>query len=180
MAILRSIAAVVVGWIVAVVFIMGIESANALIYLPEGKTFLEVQKEFEECTPWAKEWVKTLPLGAHAMLQVGWGCGAFFGGLVAALIAGRARMVHAGVIGALVLMGTIVNFYQLKVQMDYAHPDWLIVTGLLLPLPLSLLAGKLVSMWLPDATPESPSGTVKPKAADGAIKQGEPPFRSQS
>ena len=152
MAIVRSIAAIVVGFVVSSLFIFGIEAVNGLIYLPEGKSFEEVNKAFNEGAPWAKEWMRTLPTGAHAMLQIGWGCGAFFGGLVAALIAGRARLLHAGIIGTLVLLGTIVNFYSLKVTLEYSHPDWLIVTGLLLPLPLSLLAGWLVSQWLPDAT----------------------------
>jgi hypothetical protein len=34
----------------------------------------------------------------------------------------------------------------MKYTHNISHPDWLIVLGLLLPLPLSLLAGKLVSL----------------------------------
>jgi len=83
-----------------------------------------------------------------AMLQVAWAIAAFFGGGVAALIAGRGRMLHAGIIGALVLAATVINFFQMKSLCDYMHPAWLIATGVLLPIPLSLAAGKIVSKWL--------------------------------
>lgn len=170
MKILRSIAAVVVGWVVAVIFILGIETVNALIYLPEGKTLAGVKKEFDDCSPWAKEWVQSLPTLAHALLQVGWGGGAFLGGAVSAWIAGRRRLLHAGIIGALVLAGTMFNFFQLKAQLDYVHPVWLIITGLLLPVPLALLAGMMVARFA--------SSTSSPPLPQGTIREGEPPLRS--
>ncbi|MBI2808300.1 MAG: hypothetical protein HYX68_25210 [Planctomycetes bacterium] len=158
MKIFRSIAGIAVGAIVAVIVIMVVETANGFIYPPpDGKTGEEWYKEMMEGTPAAKEWLRSIPTSTMAMLQVAWGLGACLGGAVAALIAGRLRLLHAGIIGALILAATIYNFYCLKTQLDYAHPDWLIVTGLLLPLPLSLGGGKLVAMLFPPPTPAAPT-----------------------
>ena len=83
------------------------------------------------------------------VVVVAWVVGAFLGGGVSAWIAGRWRMLHAGIIGAVVLAVVVVNSLNMKTQYDFSHPDWMIVAGLLLPLPASLLAGKIVSMLLP-------------------------------
>lgn len=173
MKILRSIAAVLLGWLTAVILISGLESVNGLFYPPpEGKSLMEWGEEMKKGTPAAKQWIRDIPTSAMAVLQVAWGLAAFVGGAIAALVAGRARLFHASLIGLFILIGTIVNFLQLKSLLDYAHPDWLIITGLLLPLPLSLLGGKLVDWWLPVAPANVPP-------ANGAIREGEPPFRSK-
>ena len=82
-----------------------------------------------------------LPMGALLMIVVAWVVGAFDGGFVAALLAGSARprlaalapgvMVTAGVIGMSVAMP--------------AHPAWMAVAGLLLPVPAALAGGALAS-----------------------------------
>lgn len=85
--------------------------------------------------------IGTLPMGALLMIVVAWVVGAFDGGFVAALLAGSARprlaalapgvMVTAGVIGMIVAMP--------------AHPAWMAVAGLLLPVPAALAGGALAS-----------------------------------
>jgi len=85
--------------------------------------------------------IGTLPMGALLMIVVAWVAGAFDGGFVAALLAGSARprsaalapgvMVTAGVIGMIVAMP--------------AHPAWMAVAGLLLPVPAALAGGALAS-----------------------------------
>ena len=85
--------------------------------------------------------IGTLPMGALLMIVVAWVVGAFDGGFVAALLAGPARprsaalapgvMVTAGVIGMIVAMP--------------AHPAWMAVAGLLLPVPAALAGGALAS-----------------------------------
>ena len=85
--------------------------------------------------------IGTLPMGALMMIVVAWVVGAFDGGFVAALLAGSARprlaalapgvMVTAGVIGMIVAMP--------------AHPAWMAVAGLLLPVPAALAGGALAS-----------------------------------
>lgn len=138
MKIVRSILAIVIGLISAMATIAMIDWINHAIFrppLPEG--FNPYDREA------AKNVMDNMPLGALLMLPIAWVVGAFVGGGLAALIAGRGRCWHAGIIGALVLAATIANFVLIP------HPNWIIVAGLLLPLPVSLLAGKLVSLCSP-------------------------------
>ena len=44
---------------------------------------------------------------------------------------------------------SVWTIYDLKQKYDVMHPNWMILAALLLPLPVSLLAGKLVSMVFP-------------------------------
>ena len=176
MKILRSIGAIIVGWLAAVIAISGIEMVSGMFIYPPpgGKSAMEWKKEMETGTPAAREWLRSIPTSAMAMVQVAWAFGAMGGGFVAARTAGRAHLLHAGIIGAFVLVGTIFKFLVLKTKLDYVHPDWLLITGLLLPLPFSLLGGKLASLFYPPAPPSPPL----PPAPDGAIQAGEPPLRS--
>lgn len=141
MKIVRSILAIVLGTIVAMTTIMGIQGISSRMYpLPDDISPNDM-KQLNELLP-------TLPIGAMLMVLLSWEAGAFAGGGMAALIAASARCVHAGIIGGLVLVGTIAILWMMP-----AHPDWMKIAGLLLPLPVSLLAGKLVSMVLPVPPP---------------------------
>jgi hypothetical protein len=163
MKILRSIAAIVVGSIVSIVVIIAVEFIGGLLFKPAdapglddmGKLFKWLEKQQEDPRKMS-EWIKTLPTEAHVLVLLGWQVSAFLGGLVSALVAGRGRCLHAGIIGGLVLAGTIMNFFNMKNQYDFTHPDWLIVLGLLLPLPVSLLAGKIVSLRSPPPLASNP------------------------
>lgn len=85
--------------------------------------------------------VGTLPMGALLMVVVAWVIGAFDGGFVAALLAGPARprlaalapgvMMTAGVVGMIVAIP--------------AHPAWMAVAGLVLPVPAALAGGALAT-----------------------------------
>lgn len=151
MKIFRSILAVVVGAVVAVLLIWVAEAVNFIIHGPEPEKPLmerfELAEKMTQDTQAMKAWIESLPIVAMATLQVAWAIAAFFGGGVAALIAGRGHLLHAGIIGALVLAATVINFFQMKSLCDYMHPTWLIATGVLLPIPLALLAGRIVAKW---------------------------------
>jgi hypothetical protein len=137
MKILRSILGVVFGLVASMATITAVHQLSLLFYpLPEGVDANNVEQ--------LKELLPKMPMEALVLVVLAWESGAFVGGAVAALIAGWARCVHAGIIGALVLAATIANFRMLP-----GHPDWMIVAGLLLPLPVSLIAGKIVSLLLP-------------------------------
>ncbi len=159
MKILRSIAAVVVGFLVSCVVIMAIETINAIVYLPPDTTLLDHMNKLTEDKQAMKEWIDSIPEIAMVVVLLAWQLGSFFGGGVSALIAGRARLLHAGIVGALVLAGTIQNMYQLKVECGYSLPDYGIILGLVLPVPVSLIGGKLVSVMFPPAAPP-PDGAV--------------------
>ena len=137
MKLLRSILAVVAGLIVSMIVTFAIQQISHRMYpLPEGTDMNDMEA--------LSKLLSTMPIGAHLIVLLSWELGAFLGSGVAALIAGRAHCTHAGIIGTFVLVGTIANLFILR-----GHPDWMIVLGLLLPLPVSLLAGKLVSFLVP-------------------------------
>ena len=95
-----------------------------------------------------KVWVESLPPAAYLVVLASWQLGAFIGGAVCAY---RRPIAFdpAGVIGCVVLLGTIINCLDMKQRYGFTHPDWMIVAGLLLPLPVSLLAGKMVATLYP-------------------------------
>ena len=136
--IVRSILAIVVGVVIAPLTIMAVHQLSYLMYpLPAG--FDPNNQEAWEAL------IRTLPLGALVLVVVAWESGAVVGGALAAWIAGRAYCWHAAIIGCWVLVGTIMNFLMLK----FNHPTWMVVAGFGLPIPLSLLAGKLVAIRTP-------------------------------
>jgi hypothetical protein len=112
-------------------------------------------KKMAEDPQLMKAWIDEIPLSAMVVVQVAWSLGAFLGGAVSALIAGRARYLHAGIIGALILAATVINFFQMKSLLDYSHPPWLMATGVLLPIPSALLAGWFVALLFPPPPPAS-------------------------
>jgi hypothetical protein len=86
--------------------------------------------------------VAALPVAAKALIVLGWCAGAFVGAAVAARIAEH-RLIIALLIGVLVVVGTLVNAQQIP------HPQWMILTGTLLPLPLAWLATRIVPGYTP-------------------------------
>lgn len=164
MKILRGILGMIVGAVVAVILIMVFETVNFIIYKPaDSPGFDDLGKLKEWMDDFQQEpknvcaWVESLPMTAMLALQISWSVAAFVGGWVSARIAGWSPLMHAGIIGGLVLFFTIVNLFQLK-EHGYVHPNWMIILALLMPLPLSLLAGKLVSLQQsPQSPPESNS-----------------------
>lgn len=79
------------------------------------------------------------PAGAMAMLVLGWLVGAFTGGWVAARIARHARA--AAIFVALVVMAGVAGMMVIVP----AHPHWVAALGLLLPIPVALVAAMLAA-----------------------------------
>jgi hypothetical protein len=156
MKILRSILAILFGACLAFAIIICVELGNFVVYGTDEKASMvermhEAQirmQEFKEDKEAMKAFALSLPEDAMVAVLLGWQAAAFFGGGVSALIAGRRRVLHAGIIGVLVLAGTIFNVLEMKRE-GISHPDWMLIAGLLSPIPLSLLAGKVVSLLLP-------------------------------
>ena len=183
MKIVRSILAVVVGYFVCFVVIMAIHTINFAVHRPDdGKPLMEQMKAIQEDPAKMKAWGESMPPAALLTVLVAWQAGAFLGGGVSALIAGRARFVHAGIIGTLTLVGTIYAISDMHRKSGFSHPDWMVLAGLLLPLPSSLIAGKIVSMLLPSASlpATTTEGALLPSPTKGAFKEGEPPMRPGS
>ena len=132
MKIVRSILALVVGAIVAVIVVGGIEMVGHVIYPPPGTLDMHNPEAMQK-------YMETAPTGALMGVMIAWVLGAFVGGGVAALIAACCRCTHAAIIGVIVLAMAVVT------MMMFPHPDWMKIAGLLLPIPSALIAGKIVS-----------------------------------
>ena len=78
-----------------------------------------------------------LPVGAKWFIVGAWTCGAFLGGLAAALMARHPRI--AALVPTLLVMAGVI---MVSLQMP-AHPRWMAVAGLLLPIPAALLGATL-------------------------------------
>ena len=81
--------------------------------------------------------VAALPIAAKLLIVFGWCLGAFVGAAVAARIAEH-RLIVALLLGVLVIVGTLFNAREIP------HPQWMILAGTLLPLPLAWLATRVV------------------------------------
>ena len=157
MVIVRSILAIVVGMAVGVLVIVAIHIVNFIVYGPYAdQPFadrMESMQKMQKDPAAMKKYADEMPTNALILVVLSWQAGAFLGGCVAGLIAAQWRVWHAGAIGALVLAATIYTIYDMKNKFDVSHPDSVIIAGLLLPLPLSLLAGKFASWMRPPSPP---------------------------
>jgi hypothetical protein len=92
---------------------------------------------FERTWEEKEKLIASQPLGALVIVVAAWTAGALAGGYVAARIAGFAPYVHAGVIGALDLLGIALMARMLP------HPDWMLTAG-----PACVILATLTAAWL--------------------------------
>lgn len=121
MQIVRSIAAVILGFVVASVLMVCVESFNGKVLYPE------LGKAAEGLTDPAKvaELMASAPAGALLVVIFGWGLGGFVGGIVATLIAGRRSMRPGIVLAVLLTLAGLANDLML------GPPIWFWPAGLL-------------------------------------------------
>lgn len=81
------------------------------------------------------DYVATAPLGALLFPLLAWGLGAAGGAWMAARLAPDRPQRHAAIIGALVMLGTVLNLAGIP------HPTWMWFAG-----PLLVLAGTWLGM----------------------------------
>ena len=128
----RSVLAVIVGVMVTMGLIMGIEAVcNALYPMPPGLDLHDHDA--------MRAYMDTLPLGALLLVLAGWAIGSCAGAWVAARLAGRAPMVHGLVVGAWFLIGAIVTMVMIP------HPIWMVVGGIAALAGCSYLGARLAS-----------------------------------
>jgi MFS family permease len=82
----------------------------------------------------------TAPVGAFVMLVVAWAGGSFVGGWVAARIARHTRAAAIAV--ALFVMAGVAGMMVIVPD----HPGWVSALGLVLPIPVGLVAARLAGM----------------------------------
>ena len=114
--ILIAFVAVIVGTLIGGMANFGIGMLNVVFFpAPEGTTFQELIKP--ENRDALIDWLGSLPQSAFILPIVAHLSQAFIGGFVAALIAKRNMMCVAMVVGALTLVGGVINILSIPTPM---------------------------------------------------------------
>jgi hypothetical protein len=126
----RGTVAVMAGVMAAFLVIMLVQLLGAVLYpAPAG---------FDPKDPEAlTALTASLPLGAFLMVLLGYLLGAVAGGYLAARLAPSRRAVHAGIVAAFLLAGSIMNLVSIP------HPAWFLAANLLIVAVVPVLAGRL-------------------------------------
>jgi hypothetical protein len=131
--VVRSILAVVAGFIAASAVMMLIESINGHVLYPElGKAAQGVTD---------REAIRALmasaPVGAFLVVLLGWVLGGVLGGFLAAWISPSAAVPHALALGGLLTLAGIANNLML------CPPTWFWVVSLLVFFPATYAGARL-------------------------------------
>ena len=127
---LRTLLGALLGVVVAMLTITAVEFLGRQAYPPPPGLNPMDPADMERI-------LGLLPVGAKWFIVGAWTCGAFLGGLAAALMARHPRI--AALVPALLVMAGVI---MVSLQMS-AHPRWMAVAGLLLPIPAALLGATL-------------------------------------
>lgn len=132
----RNILAVIVGFVVACIVILGIELANSAIYLRDSG--IDTSKPEEMAN-----WLRSAPVGVFLIVIVAYVVGGLAGGFLAGLISKRNPSVCALIVGLLLTIGGGLNFSQMP------HPLWVTVISMLSYVPCAMFGAK----WARRPTP---------------------------
>ncbi|HTN44734.1 MAG TPA: hypothetical protein VL098_00180 [Flavipsychrobacter sp.] len=128
---LRKIISVSAGLLVALLFIFLGERVSARLYpIPEGMDIADRAA--------MQAYIDSLPAAAFILILSGYFVASFFCGAVIRLISGSADNTPAFFAGIGLTTVGIVNFFS------FEHPWWVIITGLLIFLPATLLGFTLI------------------------------------
>lgn len=117
--VVRSILAVIVGMLVAFVVIGVIEAIGIKLYPPpRGATPTDRES--------LKALVASMPLAAKLCMLLAYAAGSVAGGWMAALLAPRAKRMHAMIVAALLFGAGLMNL------MTIPHPAWFWVASSLI------------------------------------------------
>ena len=127
---IKRILSIVFGLIAGVVTISLIESLGHAMFpvAPLNMSNPEAIKNF----------VESLPIGAIAMVLVGWVFGAFAGGVIASLIDSENAFRNSVVIGVVILILSIINLLIIP------SPIWMWIGAIILIIPFAIAGNKLV------------------------------------
>ena len=154
MAMLRSFGAVVAGCFAAGM-IIGAGQKLGHGFFPPPK---EVQEALASKDPKMreqaiKEYLPNAPVGALLFVPLAYALGSFGGGALAARIARRRQVLHALIVGGLMMAGGVMMLVSLP------HPAWMAVLCLGAFLPAAWAGAKMATPKPDAAAPaEEPSG----------------------
>jgi hypothetical protein len=133
--IVRSILAVIAGFVAASVVMMVVESINGHVLYPElgkaaaGMTDREALRAL----------MASAPVGAFLVVLLGWALGSLLGGYIAARIGAHAAVRHALILGGLLTLAGIANNLMIP------PPMWFWIPTLLVFLPAAYGGARLAS-----------------------------------
>ena len=131
--VIRSIPAVIAGFVAASAVMMAVETVNGRLLYPELAKLAEGLKDREAI----KEVLAGAPVGAWLVVVLGWVLGSLAGGFLAAWISQKAPDVHSLVLGGLLTLAGIANNLMLP------PPLWFWILTLVVFLPATYLGARL-------------------------------------
>lgn len=78
-------------------------------------------------------YIETAPVGSLLMVLFAWGGGALVGAIVATIVIARNTIWPGVLVGGLITAAVILNLSMIP------HPQWMMVAGLALPIPMAAL-----------------------------------------
>ena len=129
----RTILGALAGLITTYVTIMLVEFAGHRVYPPPPGLDPGNPDDMSRL-------VGILPFGALLFVVAAWVIGAMAGGMVAARIARNSHPRIAAIIPALLVMTGVIAMIVIMP----AHPMWMSILGLILPIPAALFGARLV------------------------------------
>ena len=130
---IRSVAAVIAGFVAASVVMMAVESLNGKILYPELAKLAAGVSDRDV----VRDILAHAPLGAFLVVLFGWSLGSVAGGFVAAWIASRSPVRHAMILGGLLTLAGIANNLMIP------PPLWFCVVSLVVFIPAAYAGGRL-------------------------------------
>jgi len=131
----RSIIAAVIGIAAGSLVIMLAESSGHAIWPPPEGLVLDPNNPAS-----LKKYMDAVPVAAKASVVVGWGIGSLVSGLVAMLVS--KKRTTARFTGIVMLVAVLLNLMMIP------HPLWMMLGGVILPIPAALVGAKLATKLL--------------------------------
>lgn len=126
----RTALALLLGFVAMVATVMLIQMLGHALYPPP-------EIDFKDSAAVAAL-IKTMPASALLFVVLSWSSGAFVGAGVAV----RIDREHAS--GCAIGMGVVMTLLVIINLLMIPHPLWMNALGLLLPIPMAMLAGRLL------------------------------------
>lgn len=131
--VLRSVLAVVAGFVTATVIMMAVETVNGRFLHPEMGRLAQGMTDREAI----RALLASAPVSALLVVILGWALGGLAGGCVAAWIGRSAPVRHAVVLGGLLTLAGVANNLMLP------PPLWFWIAGLAVFIPATHSGARL-------------------------------------
>jgi hypothetical protein len=130
---LRSIAAVLAGFVVASIVMMIVETMNGRVLYPDLAKAADGVTDREQL----RALLATAPIGALLVVIAGWILGGIAGGWTATRLSARRTGAHGLVVGALLTLGGVANNLMIP------PPLWFWIASLAVLMPAAYLGARL-------------------------------------